>query len=394
MIEYRFAGRAAKVAAPVALAPARRDAIRLSAGNLYPPVLPDLSEEAAEALGEQRGETLQYGPLFGLDALRDGLVAFLADDGLAATRDNILVVNGGKQALELIGRVLIEPGDAVVVTAPTFLTAISIFGFEGARFISIAQDGEGMVVDELEAVLRERRLTGQAPPKLVFDMPDFHNPTGVTLSAARRRRLVALAEEHDFLIVEDDPYRRIRFAGEPLAPIKSLDVDGRVIGVGTMAKILAPGLKIGWINAPAAIVRRLAAVKMDGGSSPLTQRIVARLIENGRLRRIIEAIAAQMRQHRDAAASAFLSDLPEARFQLPQGGYFLWVEMPEDDCDVLAQAAESAGVSVFSGTHCFANAPRTNFLRVAYSYCSPEEIRTGVARLAEAHDALLRHSRV
>ena len=386
MVEFRFANRVAGIEAPVALVRSSANTLRLSAGSGCPQTLPDLSAEAELASRKYKDETLQYGPLFGLDALRDGLAAFLAEDGIVAQRDNIIVVNGGKQALELIGRAFLDRGDVVVVTAPTFLTTISIFAFEGASFISIAQDGEGMIVEDLEAVLRERARQGLPSPKLVFDMPDFHNPTGITMPEGRRKRLVELADEYDFLIIEDDPYRRVRFSGAPVPPIKTFDPEGRVIGVGTMAKILSPGLKVGWVNAAPSIIKRLAAIKMDGGSSPFAQRLVALLIENGRLSEIIATITAEMRVRRDAMAKAFAQRLPQAKFSTPNGGYFLWVEMPETiDCDLLARIAETHGVSVFSGTHCFANEPRRNFLRLSYSFCTPRELDEGVARLAAAY---------
>jgi 2-aminoadipate transaminase len=191
------------------------------------------------------------------------------------------------------------------------------------------------------------------------------------------------------MIIEDDPYRRIRFSGAPIPPIKTFDTTDRVIGVGTMAKILSPGLKVGWVNAAPAIVKRLGAIKMDGGSSPFAQRMVALLIENGRLSEIIATIAAEMRVHRDALTTSFARRLPEAKFLVPNGGYFLWVEMPQDvDCDVLARLAAAEGVSVFSGTHCFANDPRRNFLRLSYSFCTPPELDESVARLVRAYAKL------
>lgn len=387
MSDFRYAARAANVIAPAAFAHHRSDMLKLSAGNAYPPALPDLSAEVAEAL-RRRDETLQYGPLYGIDDLRDAIAAYLHDDGIIADRDNILVVNGAKQGLELACRVFLEPGDAVIVTAPTYLTAVSIFQANEASFVSIAQDADGMLVDELEEKLRTRAAAGLPAPKLLFDTPDFHNPTGITLSATRRRRVLELAAEYDFLVIEDDPYRRVRFEGEALAPVKSLDTEGRVIGLGTTSKILAPGLKIGWVNAAPPVMRRMAAIKADGGSSPFTQRIAAELIRSGRLAEITGNVTRVMHRHRDAMVEAFRRHFPEATFTVPKGGYFLWPELPAAvDSDAFARHAEKFGISVFSGRLSFAENPRTNFLRLSYSYCSPAEIESGVARLAEAfHD--------
>jgi 2-aminoadipate transaminase len=382
--------RSADLAVPVALAPTPAGLLKLSVGNGSPATLPDLTAEAVRALGAMREEALQYGPLYGIDALRDGLVRLLAEDGVRTARDGIIVVNGGKQALELVARALLAPGDLVALTAPTFLTAISIFRREGATFLPIPLDGEGMRVDLLEAAIVARRAAGLPGPRLVFDMPDFHNPTGVTMSLERRRRLLDLAEAHDFVILEDDPYRRIRFEGASLPPIRSLDPTGRrVVGVGTMAKMLAPGLKVGWVDADPALVRRIGALKMDGGSSPLTQRIVADLIASGRLADITRAITAEMRAHRDALATGLERHVPALRFRRPAGGYFLWGELPDGmDGDVFADAAARHGVALFSGVHCFPGEPRRNTLRICYSVCTPAELERAAEALGRAYAAL------
>jgi 2-aminoadipate transaminase len=390
MTDHRLVSRPTDLAVPVALAPAPSGLLKLSVGNGSPATLPDLTAEAVRALGALREEALQYGPLYGLDALRDGLVRLLAEDGIKTERDAIIVVNGGKQALELVARALLAPGDLVALTAPTFLTAIAIFGREGATFLPLPLDEDGMRVDLLEETLTSRRAAGLPGPKLVFDMPDFHNPTGVTMSLARRRRLLDLAEAFDFTILEDDPYRRIRFEGAALPPIRSLDPTGRrVVGVGTMAKMLAPGLKVGWVNADPAFVRRLGALKMDGGSSPLTQRIVADLIDSGRLGTITQAITAEMRAHRDALVDGLERHMPALRFRKPAGGYFLWGELPDGmDGERFAEAAARNGVALFSGVHCFAGEPRRNTLRLCYSVCTPTELEKAAAALGATFDAV------
>ena len=211
------------------------------------------------------------------------IVDYLREDGIAAARENILVVNGAKQGLDLACRVFLEKGDAVIVTAPTCLTAAAILKAAEASFVSVPQDADGMMTDLLEAKLQARQAAGEPMPKLLFDIPDFHNPTGITMSLERRRKLVALAIEHDFVIIADDPYRRIRFDGMPVPPIKSLDTSGRVIGLGTVSKILAPGLRIGWVNAAPAIIRRMAAHKSDHGTNPFVQRIVVQLFRSGKV---------------------------------------------------------------------------------------------------------------
>jgi 2-aminoadipate transaminase len=388
MPAYRWAERAQNTVASAAPATAHGNLIQLGGGYGFPEELPDIVTEAMEA-GNAREETLQYGPLYGLDDLRDAIVDYLRDDGIAAARENILVVNGAKHGLDLACRVFLEQGDAVVVAAPSYLTAIAILKAAEATFISIPQDEGGMRTDILEEALLARRESGLAMPKLLFDVPDFHNPSGITMSAARRAKLVELAETFDFVIIEDDPYRRIRFEGEPIPPIKTFDKSGRVIGLGTVSKILAPGLRVGWVNADPAIVRRMAAHKSDHGTSPLLQRIVAQLFQNGKVALHIESLSHVLRGHRDAMVEAIERHLPDAKVRKPSGGYFLWVELPEGiDADELVRRAGKEGVAIFTGKLCFAGEPPGQFLRLAYSFSTPSKITEGVKRIGKVYAAM------
>ncbi len=362
---------------------------RLGGGLAFPGELPDIISEAVVA-ATAREEGLQYGPLYGLDDLRDAIVRYLASDGINTARENILIVNGAKQGLDLACRVFMEKGDFVIVTAPSYITAVSILKTHEASFMTVAIDMNGMCVDDLENQLIERKKLGQKMPKLLFDVPDFHNPTGFTLSEERRRRLVALAVEYDFLIIEDDPYRRVRFEGRSVPPIKSFDEEGRVIGLGTVSKILSPGLRVGWVNAHPQIVRRMAAQKSDGGNNPLVQRIVAQLMSNGRVDEHVASIQKALRLHRDAMVEAVRRYMPGAKFETPKGGYFLWVELPSHiDSDVFVSRAAALGVEIFSGKPFYAANVRNNYVRFAFSFCSPSEISHGIARLGEVYGELL-----
>ncbi|MFT4068214.1 PLP-dependent aminotransferase family protein [Paraburkholderia sp.] len=362
--------------------------IRLGGGLAFPGELPNIVEEAAAAAA-MRSEGLQYGPLYGLDDLRDAVVDYLAHDGVTAGRDNILIVNGAKHGLDLACRVFIEPGDAIIVSGPTYMTALAIMKTHEVEFIVVAQDAQGMKVDELESMLDARRRRGAAPPKLLFDVPDFHNPTGITLSEARRRRIVELAVEYGFRILEDDPYRRVRFEGTPVAPIKTFDTGDYVIGLGTVSKILAPGLRIGWVNASPEIVGRMAAQKCDHGTNPFVQRIVAQLFMNGKVDEHIDRVKQTLRVHRDTMVAAVREHLPGSMVEVPQGGYFLWVRLPDDvDADALVRRAGELNVEVNPGGLSFAGPTPGQFIRLAYSFCNPEEIRTGIARLGEAYRSM------
>jgi 2-aminoadipate transaminase len=385
---YRWAERARDTVAPAVTATAYDNIIQLGGGYGFPDTLPDIVAEAMAA-ADAKAETLQYGPLYGVTDLRDAIVAYLAEDGIIATRENILVVNGAKHGLDLACRVFLEKGDPVIVAAPTYLTAVHILKDAEASFVSVSQDDAGIDTDELERKLQARLDGDLVMPKLLFDVPDFHNPTGITMSAPRRKRLVELAEKYDFVIVEDDPYRRIRFEGDPVPPIKTFDTTGRVIGLGTVSKILAPGLRIGWVNAAPAILRRMASHKSDHGTCPLLQRIVVQLFQNGKVDEHIAILKKVLRVHRDAMVDAIRKHMPGASVRTPQGGYFLWVQLPpEIDADTLVHRAAKEGVAVFSGRLCFADTARGQFLRLAYSFSTPSRIVEGVARVGRAYTAM------
>ena len=383
MTAYRYARRAEVLGESVH--DHTPGAIVLNSGLAYPPLLPDVVREAMEAARDRRGESLQYGPLMGLDDLRDAIAAFAGADGVTCGRENVLVTYGAKSALDLACRVFVEPGDRIIVTRPTYMTALQIMRCHGVAFLDVGQDAEGIDTEELEARLVVLERNGERMPKLLFDVPDFHNPTGITTSAARRQRLVELAEHHGFVILEDDPYRRLRFEGEPVPPVKSFDSGGVVVALGTVSKILAPGLRVGWAIGPREVVGRMAMQKADGGSSPFAQRIVAELMRGNEMARHVDELSAEMRRHRDAMVDAFREFLPDAEVRVPQGGYFLWAALPEGtDAEAVARVALERGVEVSSGRLCYPNDVPGHHLRLAYSFVDVEAIREGVRRLGAA----------
>ncbi len=384
MTSYRYARRAEIAGASVYDHAA--GAILLSAGSAYPPILPDLSHEAADAAGRGVAESMQYGPLMGLDDLRDAVVAHVAADGITCGRENVLITNGAKHATDLVCRVFVEPGDTIIVTAPTYMTTLQCLRSHGLGFLALPQDGDGLRTDLLERRLKTLRANGEAMPKLLFDVPDFHNPTGITMSLARREKLIELAQEYGFVIIEDDPYRRIRFEGKPVPPIKSLDETGAVIAVGTVSKILSPGLRVGWAIAEPEIVRRMALQKSDGGSSPFTQRVVTNVMRSNKLADHIATVTDTMRDHRDAMLAALAEHMPDAKVRRPQGGYFLWAELPQDvSGDTVTARAVRHGVEVGSGRVCFPTDDPGHFLRFAYSFVGPDKIAEGVEKLGRAY---------
>lgn len=383
-VDYRFARRSAVLGKSVY--DHADGVITLSVGSAYPPILPDLSREAAQSAQQYVSEVMQYGPILGLLDLRELIAAHVASDGVKCSPDEIIISNGAKHATDLVCRVFTDPGDKIIVTAPTYMTTLQCLRSHDLQFVTMPQDESGMRTDVLEHRLRTMRQNAEPLPKLLFDVPDFHNPTGITMSLARRKDLLRLADEFGFVIIEDDPYRQIRFEGEAIPSIKSLDAAGNVIAVGTVSKILAPGLRIGWAIAPSEITRRMALQKSDGGSCPFTQRIVANVFRSNKLREHIDLVTTTMREHRDAMISALAEYLPEVRVRRPEGGYFLWAELPASvSGDAVAAKAVEHGVEVGSGRLCFPLEDPGNFLRFSYSYVDPVTIREGIRRLGGAY---------
>lgn len=401
MTDCRFARRAANLssALPGALFPSELgpDAILFDSGFAAPELLPHLNAFADVALSAHREEVLQYSPRQGQPELRQWLADLMNADGCALEADDILIVNGAKNGLDLICRLLLDEGDPIVVTAPMYFTAIPIFRSFGAEFVEVSQDGEGLDVAALERRLKQRRSEGQPLPRFIYDVPEFHNPTGATMSESRRRALLALAQREGIAIVEDTPYRRVRFDGEPVPSLKSLDTTGQVLHVGTFSKLVAPGLRVGWIAAERSLIARLIQLKADGGTSPLLQRIAYEFARSPAFEAHALRVREAYRARRDRMISALARTLPEARLAVPDGGYYVWVTLPPGtDGDALAAAAALRGVHVIAGSRFFAasdggypanHAPR-NHVRLSYSYAMPEQIDEGVARLADAFRTL------
>ena len=386
-----FARRATQLSSVMPTS-APADAIAFDSGHAFPGVLPDLTSEAGDALSEYRAETLQYAPRPGLPELREWIADHMRADGASLNASNVLVTNGAKHALELVCRLMIDEGDAVVVTLPTYFSAIPIIRSFGATFIEVPQDANGMDVDALATVLDRAAAAGRAP-KFIYNVPDFHNPTGVTMPLERRRALVDLARRYGVLLVEDSPYRKVRFEGDSVPSLKSLDADGSaVIQLGTFSKLLAPGLRVGWAAGAPDLLARMAQLKTDAGSCPLTQRVILEFCRAGRLDAHTTRVQETYRAHRDRMVRAFERDLPEVAFQTPNGGYYLWLSLPAGvDGDALARRAADAGVIVIAGSRFFANGggdQRGRFIRVAFSHAGLDEIDEGVRRLASAYHSL------
>ena len=364
--------------------------IALDSGFAAPQLLPNLSRFAADALGWHREESLQYAAPQGHPELRAWLARYMNEDGCSLGAQNVLIVNGAKHGLDLICRLLIDEGDAVAVTAPTYFSAIPIFRSFGVDFIEVGHDEHGIKVDELERMLEQRDALRQPWPKFIYNVADFHNPTGVAMGRTRREALVALACRHGIAIVEDNPYRRVRFEGEALPTLKALDRAGEVLHVGTFSKLIAPGLRIGWIAARADWIARLMQLKSDGGTNPLIQRIVLDFCRSNEFPAHVERVQFVYGRQRDHMVAALRSHLPDLRFDVPQGGYYVWVTLPPGvDGDELARRAADVGVNVIAGSKFHAAGGRLlapcDHIRLSYSFASPDEIDLGIRRLADVY---------
>lgn len=388
MADPRFARRASRLSPKLAANPSA-EAIPFDSGHAFPGVLPDLTSAATVALTKYRDETLQYAPRPGLPEMRDFIAGYMRSDGVDANAKQILVVNGAKNGLALVCRLLLDEGDAIVVTAPTYFTAIPMFKTFGVEFVEVGQDDEGFSVSDLVERLDRRAAEGKSLPKFIYNVPDFHNPTGVTMSLARRRALLEVASARGIPVIEDSPYRKVQFEGEAIPSLKALDRTGNVYLLGTFSKLVAPGLRIGWVVAPEDIIARLVQLKSDGGTCPLTQRIILEFCKAGGLPDHIEKVQRVYRLHRDRMVAALRRELPNVEFSIPHGGYYIWIKFPADvDADALA-ARVADGATIIPGSKFFASAggkeasPR-NYVRLAFSHASPEEMDRGIRAISEA----------
>jgi len=389
--QVALARRAARLSPTVPPSSHDDHAIPFDSGHGFPSLFPDLTAAAEKALTTYRHETLQYGLRPGLPELRKWIADAMNADGNDVAIEEIFVTNGAKQGIELACRLLLDDGDSIVVTAPTYFTSIPIFRSFDVDFIEVGQDNEGLDIVALAATLEALKRDGRKMPKFIYNVPDFHNPTGVTMSRARREALLELASRHGIYVVEDSPYRSVRFDGTPEPSLKALDRNGNVIHLGTFSKLIAPGLRIGWVAGSPDLVARMIQLKADGGSSPLVQRMIVEWCNAGNLAAHTEAVQRTYRLHRDHMVAALRRDLPEVSFMVPQGGYYLWLTLPRDiDADELAKRAAEAGVTVLAGSKFYAQAhrgsdaaPKTH-MRLAYTHSSPEQIDEGIRRLAAA----------
>ncbi|AEK73690.1 multiple substrate aminotransferase [Thermococcus sp. 4557] len=365
------------------------DVISLAGGLPAPETFPveKIKEIAQDVLTHHADKALQYGTTKGFTPLRLTLADWMEKRyGIPTSKVEIMMVAGSQQALDLIGRTFINPGDMVVVEGPTYLAALNAFKYYEPEFISIPMDDNGMMVDLLEEKLRKLNAEGKKI-KFVYTVSTFQNPMGVTMSIDRRKRLIELAREYDFLIVEDSPYAELRYSGEPIPPIKHFDDEGRVLYLGTFSKILAPGFRLGWVAAHPHFIRKMEIAKqaVDLCANTLAQLIAWKYVEEGYLDEHIPKIIEFYKPRRDAMLEALEEYMPEGvRWTRPEGGMFIWVTLPEGiDTKLMMEKAVSKGVAYVPGEAFFAHRDVKNTMRLNFTYVPEEKIREGVKRLAE-----------
>jgi 2-aminoadipate transaminase len=310
--------------------------------------------------------------------------------GIEVTPENILITSGSQQALDLLGKIFINRGDNILVEDPTYLGAIQAWNAYGAEYVTVPMDKSGMDTDALEEALR-------SGPKFIYVLPNFQNPTGVTLTLERRKRVIELADRYGVPIIEDDPYGQLRYEGQHLPSIVNLDSQyrdncsvcyrGNVIYLSTFSKILAPGLRLAWVIAPPEVIRKLVQAKQgaDLHTATFNQVVAYEVSRNNFLDEHIELIRRVYRERRDLMLSSMDRFFPpEMDWTQPEGGLFLWGTMPDflNAADVLKDAIEKK-VAFVPGTPFYANGGGHNTMRINFSNATPEQIQTGIARLGQ-----------
>jgi 2-aminoadipate transaminase len=365
---------------------ARPEVISLAGG------LPDTSTFPSDSFAaqmtriahESSAEALQYGPTEGFQETKECLLEVMGAEGMAPDPDDLIVTTGGQQAIDLITKTLVNPGDPVICEAPTYPGAVPTFCSYEADVHQVSTDDQGMRIDELEELLTALTVAGRRP-KFIYSVPTFQNPAGVTLSEDRRRRLVELAREHEVLIVEDNPYGLLRFEGDPEPTLYSLDGGDYVLYLGTLSKILSPGIRIGWVAAPPPVLEKIGLGKQaaDLCTSTLSQYFVREYFAEGRWREYIGDLVGIYRDRRDAMLEALERHFPgQAEWTRPDGGLFLWATLPEyiDTTDLLAKALRE-NVAFVPGRAAYVDGRGGSSMRLNFSASSEDELREGIRRI-------------
>jgi len=347
----------------------------------------DIKKITSEVLEQDGPAALQYGTTDGDNKLRSLLAERHKKDGLSLALNNIVITTGSQQALDLAGKIFINPGDVVICGLPSYLGGLNAFTVYGARLKGITLDDQGMRPDLLEKAIIKLKEEGSII-KFLYIIPDFQNPTGVTMPRSRRLEIIRMAERYDFLIVEDSPYRDIRFEGTPQPLMASLDTSGRVITLNTFSKILAPGFRLAWVIGHPVLIDKIVTAKQSADlcSPAFVQKITARYMEKGLLDVNLKKTVALYRERRDHMLRCLREFMPEGvKWTEPEGGLFLFVTLPPSmDAAKLLERAIKLNVAFVCGSVFYCNNEGQNTMRLNFSFAGPEDTCKGVTRLADA----------
>jgi 2-aminoadipate transaminase len=348
----------------------------------------EFTEITRELLSGADGTVLQYGPTRGYKPLLEEIGGIMASRGVTSAPDQLLVTTGSQQGLDLVARVLLDPGDVVLVELPTYTGAITAFRNVQASMVGVPQEGDGVDLDALDATW-ERLTRDRRRVRMLYVVPNFQNPTGLLIGRQKRQQLLAWAERRNVLILEDDPYRELYFADSAteadVRPIKADDANGRVVYLSSFSKTLAPGYRVAWIDAPAPLAAKFEMAKQAGDlcTGALDQRIVYEACRRGVLARQLPLLRQHYQEKRDVMVDALTREFGnDLSWPAPRGGFFLWATLPSQiDSDVMIARAVENGVIYVAGEAFFVNGSGHNIIRLAFSAPSHDRIREGVARL-------------
>jgi len=344
----------------------------------------DLEGVVISVLENHGRAALQYGTTQGLSDLREIIAERAHKDGIKTTADNVIITSGSQQALDTVGKVFLNPGDTALVGLPSYLGGINAFRSYESNLVGIPLDKDGMNIDILEEKIKEL-LKNDILPKFIYVIPTFQNPAGVVMPESRRKQLIDVANEYDLVIVEDDPYGKLRFDTPPVEPIKAFDDEGRVIYMSTFSKILSPGFRLAWTIAPEELTRKMIICKqaLDLCTNTFTQFIVNEFIRSGSLDLHIMKICEMYKPKRDIMVSAMKKYFPEGYVcNKPKGGMFAWVTLPEGiDTETMFLDAIKEKVAYVHGKAFHVDGSGSRSMRLNFSYASNEQIEEGIKRL-------------
>ncbi len=374
------------------------DVISFAGGLPAPDVFPlkEFRDACIKVLDESGPVALQYGTTEGIKPLREMIARHSANYGINITADNVMITSGSQQALDLIGKILINPGDHILVESPTYLGALQAWNAYGAEYVTVPSDKDGLDSTKLEAALR-------SGPKFIYVLPNFQNPTGVTLSMERRKQLVDLADRYGVPIIEDDPYGQLRYEGENLPSVVVLDsqrrekeanYSGNVIYLSTFSKILAPGIRLAWVIAPQDVIRKMVQAKQgaDLHTSTFNQMVAHEVGHGGFLDKHVETIKKVYKERRDVMLDSLTEHMPKGvKWTHPLGGLFLWVTLPENfnSAEILKVAVQKK-VAYVPGESFFPCGGGQNTMRLNFSYPNPKLINEGISRLGLTFKELIK----